>query len=121
MTRRECGMTAEQADAMWGVLTEVEHERFEQHAKWGEQNHANGTGCDRRLDIFALNPDLTRERCERAFKDGAGTYAHILVEEVAEALAESDPAKLRAELLQIAAVAVQWIEKLDRDAARGGR
>lgn len=34
----------------------------------------------------------------------------------AEALAESDPARLRAELVQVAAVAVCWIEAIDRRA-----
>ncbi|HYF53037.1 MAG TPA: hypothetical protein VEA41_02135 [Salinarimonas sp.] len=42
------------------------------------------------------------------------TYSQILAEEVAEALAESDPMLLRAELVQVAAVAVQWVEAIDR-------
>jgi hypothetical protein len=37
----------------------------------------------------------------------------VLDEEVWEAFAESDPAKLRAELVQVAAVAFRWIEALD--------
>jgi hypothetical protein len=36
------------------------------------------------------------------------------MEEVREAMAESDPAKLRVELVQVAAVSVAWIEALDR-------
>lgn len=47
----------------------------------------------------------------------AEAWRHILDEEVAEALAETDPERLRAELVQVAAVAVQWIEALDRRAA----
>ena len=41
--------------------------------------------------------------------------------EVAEALAETSPARLRVELVQVAAVCVQWLEALGRrqcDAAR---
>jgi hypothetical protein len=45
-------------------------------------------------------------------------WVDILEEEVAEAAAESDPAKLRAELVQVAAVAVAWIEAIDRRAAK---
>ena len=39
--------------------------------------------------------------------------ADILAEEVAEVYAESDPDRLRAELIQVAAVCVQWIEAID--------
>ncbi len=92
--------------AMRGVLSERER----QHAKWGEQNHPDGTGS-----IVAIgNATLARESCEGAFARGEGTYLHILLEEVAEAFAESDPVKLRAELVQVAAVAVAWIETIDR-------
>lgn len=42
------------------------------------------------------------------------TWLLIALEEVFEALAESDPAKLRAELVQSAAVHVAWIEAIDR-------
>ena len=41
----------------------------------------------------------------------------ILMEEVGEAaraVLEDDPARLREELVQVAAVAVQWIEQVDR-------
>ena len=34
---------------------------------------------------------------------------------VGEAFAESDPDKLRTELIQVAAVAVAWIESIDRN------
>ncbi len=39
---------------------------------------------------------------------------HILLEEVHEALAEDDPTRLRAELLQVAAVAVCWVEAIEQ-------
>lgn len=54
------------------------------------------------------------------FQRGQGTWAHILVEEVAEAIeaATTCPeADLRAELLQVAAVAMRWIDAID---CRGG-
>ena len=38
---------------------------------------------------------------------------HLVREEVAEAFAESDPARLREELIQVAALAVSWVEKID--------
>jgi hypothetical protein len=56
--------------------------------------------------------------CQSAADGGYLDWLHILREEVAEAFAESDPAKLRAELVQVAAVAVNWVEAIDRRAAR---
>lgn len=92
------------------VLEEVSRERAEQDVKWGEQNHKDGTG--RACDVRAAEDQI--EACDRAFREGWGSWSHILREEVAEAFAESDPAKLRAELIQVAAVAVAWVEAIDR-------
>ena len=52
-------------------------------------------------------------------KAGTLTYRDIFLEEVFEAMAEHNPDKLRAELIQCAAVAIAWAEKIDRDARRG--
>jgi len=46
-------------------------------------------------------------------------WCSILTEEFAEAMAETDRAKLRAELVQVAAAAVAWIEDLDSRSADG--
>ena len=99
------------------VCFEVMRERERQHAKWGEQNHPDGTGLN---EIHAERAEVAKHVCQSAFAAGEGTYMDILHEEVCEAFAESDPAKLRAELVQVAAVAVAWIEKIDRDTARAG-
>lgn len=98
------------------VLEEVSHERARQDAMWGEQNHPNGTG--RPGD--KAEADFARAACEGAFESGRGTYRDILLEEVAEAFAESSPHALREELVQVAAVAVAWVEKIDRDLAGSG-
>lgn len=112
------------------VLDEIARERARQTAKHGDQSHLpDGTGPDIRLmgvpvigagwDLVAEDlADWAKKRCKRASQneggDGTITYEHILTEEWAEAIAESDPAKLRAELIQVAATAVQWIETIDR-------
>ena len=88
----------------------VRAERERQDERWGEQNHDDGTG----EPGDAENRDLIRERCEANFYVGAGTWRHILDEEVAEAYAETDPWKLRRELVQVAAVAMAWVECIDR-------
>lgn len=99
------------------VLAEVHAERARQDAKWGVQDHPDGTGAYG----YAEMAHRAKQQCDRATVEGTVSYRHILDEEVAEAFAESDPILLRAELVQVAAVAVAWIEKIDRDMARGGR
>lgn len=93
------------------VLTEVLRERKCQDAKWGQQDHPDGTRDDA---VSRFKREGAREVCERKFARGAGTWQDILMEEFYEALAEEDPAKLRAELIQVAAVAVAWVEAIDR-------
>jgi hypothetical protein len=96
------------------VLDEVFDERRRQHTKWGEQNHPDGTDLFWSRLAEALDPKRAKEHCDEGTTHGFLTFAHILVEEVAEALAETDPERLRAELLQVAAVAVSWVEAIDR-------
>lgn len=92
------------------VCREVIQERVAQDQKWGEQNHPDGTG-GRALKARA---NRYRDDCDIAHKGGYGAWSHILLEEVYEAMAESDPEKLREELIQVAAVAVAWAEAIDR-------
>ena len=93
------------------VLAEVGCERVRQDRKWGEQNHPDGTGPT----IPSLNArEHAIRECDYAAKKGTLSWRHILEEEYREALAESDPAKLRIELVQVAAVAVSWVEAIDR-------
>ncbi|MEU5043212.1 NUDIX hydrolase [Streptomyces griseorubiginosus] len=93
-----------------GILAEIVAERERQDARWGEQNHRDGTGSLTQV----LEADKAREGCQAAFARGDGTWMHVLIEEVFEAFAEDDPSKVRAELVQVAAVAVAWIAAIDR-------
>lgn len=106
------------------VLHEVFQEREAQERKWGQQNHPNGTGPNR-MALGKITPspvfndtlrDLLRSRCDHMHQAGYGTFEQILTEEWAEAISEFDPRKLRKELIQVAAVATAWVEKLDREA-----
>ena len=125
-------MTTNQAQAgIWGpmsatddVLTEIAAERLRQDAKWGEQNHPDGTGEEtlRRYLIAAANGHPAREAKdmnEFAVQHNSLTWALILLEEVLEALVERDPEGLREELIQVGAVAAAWAEAIDRR-AKGG-
>lgn len=97
----------EQTDA---VLDEVLVERHNQDERWGEQNHPDGTGSP--ADKWAA--EAAKGMYDLAVSTRALAWRHILLEEFMEAMAESDPARLRAELVQVAAVAVAWIEAIDR-------
>jgi malonyl CoA-acyl carrier protein transacylase len=92
------------------VLAEVRLERIRQELRWGQQNHPDGTG----LPLAKGSADYARARCQTAAEDGSVTWEHILTEEHYEAMAEEDPTRLREELIQVAAVAVAWVEAIDR-------
>ena len=92
------------------IGTDVARERLRQVEKWGEQNHPDGTGGSN-TEILV---QLARDAADSAAKAGKLTWLDILREETEEAAAEVDPEKLRAELVQVAAVAVAWIEHIDR-------
>lgn len=98
-----------------GVLDEIRNERIRQDAKWGEQNHPDGTCAGPNGAVIAKqHADAARSVCDQMAKIGKLTWAHILTEELMEAYAETDESKLRKELIQTAAVAVSWIEAIDR-------
>ncbi|MFB6392600.1 hypothetical protein [Polymorphospora lycopeni] len=101
--------TAGPARAQGGVLAEIAAERARQDAKWGPQNHPDGTG-DYPEQIDA---DTAKMACQNAAEGGYLDWLHILREEVAEAFAATGP-ELRTELVQVAAVAVAWVEAIDR-------
>ena len=103
------------------VLAEVMIERARQDERWGEQNHPDvydggvGLAQSSRRTYAGTAEQWKRANDARAAK-GRISWDGILLEEVFEALAESDPARLRAELIQVAAVAVNWVEAIDRRA-----
>lgn len=98
----------------WGdegpVLAEIAVERAQQDARWGQQNHPDGTGYAYMRD----RAEIARRECNTAFANGSGTWRHILREEYREALAATTVEELRAELVQVAAVATAWIQAIDR-------
>jgi len=91
------------------VLADVAQERYNQTCKFGVQELPSGTSLENKDQA-----DRTKALADSHDWSGALTWADILREEVAEAMAEVDPVLLRAELVQVAAVAVAWIEALDR-------
>lgn len=95
-------------------LDAVLTERVRQDETHGEQNLPDDTGLPYSGHVRAC----AQADYDTAEQEGRPTWRLILQEEVAEAFAETDPARLRAELVQVAAVAVQWIEAIDRREGR---
>jgi hypothetical protein len=100
------------------TLMDVAVERGRQDQKWGALDEKDFAMPDGTAASLAESRDLAQAACEHAAKEGRCTWRHILEEEVLEALAETDPALLREELVQVAAVACKWIETIDRRAKR---
>lgn len=104
------------------ILDEIRAERARQDGTWGEQNHPDMAGdataqCDARemFEGWAGNyREINNGNFDPRDADRRLDWTGIFLEEVYEALAESDPAKIRAELIQVAAVAAAWIECIDR-------
>lgn len=103
-------VTAEQ-----GVLGEVFAELQGQHEKWGVQDHPVHARTSRRLSYMERARFWKRENDMRA-RDASLGWDGILLEEVYEALEQSDGTLQRPELIQVAAVAVQAVLALDRKA-----
>lgn len=91
------------------LLAEIALERRRQDLISPSQDHPDGTGLPGQAVVAGA-----RIACQVRTKDGAVTWRHILWRAVAEAFAEPDPARLRAKLVQVAAVAAAWAEALDR-------
>jgi hypothetical protein len=111
------------------VLAEILAERTKQDEKWGQQNHPSldrvlldrvgGCTPERMAEHYNIPPAWrARNICDGRAKLGQCTWADILVEEVSEAVEAgviADPATMREELVQSAAVIVAWIESIDRN------
>lgn len=101
------------------ILAEFSQECRAQQGKWGVQSHPNGTGpgvywgLSEPRDAWE-SALLFRGITESLAQQERLTWLAILMEEIAEALAEDDPHKLRAELVQAGAVIASWVEKIDR-------
>lgn len=113
----EVAFAAEHVSRQRKILDDIVTERDAQDALFGVQDLPDGTGPG--IDGFRVDDaNAYRGDCDTAFSDGRGTYRHVFMEEVYEAMAEEDPVKLRAELVQAVAVGVKWLEAIDRREGR---
>lgn len=96
------------------ILDEIFDERYAQDARWGPQNHPDGTNIDN-THLAMIKRDMNDKNNATG---GDMTWKDILEEEFLEAVSEETPDRLRTELIQVAAVAVAWIECIDRREAK---
>lgn len=97
---------------MNNVLLDICEERTRQEEKWGQQNHPDWHG-DFSVGFTA---DWARMVNDLRAKRNGLAWDWILLEEVAEALEADSREHLREELVQVCAVAIAWVEAIDRRA-----
>lgn len=91
------------------VLLDVDAELERQDELWGDQSHLpNGTSVEQ----FKALADLARQQADQAHHRGELSFALILFEEFYEAMAEENEEALETELVQVAAVASQWVKAI---------
>lgn len=104
------------------ALRAIKAERATQDARWGEQNHPmisdthpmiSDTQAPSAMRQLA---DYQKRTNARRAEQGTLEWYAILLEEVYEAFAETDPAKQLEEMTQVAAVATAIMEMLQRQA-----
>jgi hypothetical protein len=106
--------TIEDAGRTGRIMNDYMLERRRQNEKHpGTVDFPDGTGQE-----YAYMATLARAQCDHAFANGECSWRLVLAEEFFEAICEEDTAKLRAELVQVMAVAGRWVETLD---ARDGK
>lgn len=102
------------------TLGEVQAEMQRQVAKWGVQEHVSYTmgALASSLPLVEADGDYFKFHCDKKAENGTLSWLDIFLEEVFETADEAkkkDLAKVRAELIQCAAVAMSWVESIDRN------
>ena len=94
------------------VMIDVYAERDRQRLLGHLDSHDYADGTGQHLDRALPLPSAASVRA-RAEAASAVPWSLVLLEEVLEALEEDDEARLREELIQVAAVAVRWAGAID--------
>lgn len=120
----EYGLQFQQAEFLARVAANplfhaIQREQDRQVAKWGVVDHPSFSfhpGWERTERVAAAE-DFKKSNAEAA-TEGRLTWEDIMAEEFAESLAETTSTEaLKTELIQMAAVALSWVESIERQAA----
>lgn len=97
---------------------ELREERQRQVAKFGEQLDIPSTPpADLRMYRLHIGTEeRCRRQCDKDFAKGEGSWAHVAIEELAEAVDAPDDVRRREELVQLATVCMAWIQAIDHRA-----
>jgi hypothetical protein len=95
------------------LLEAVYDERRSQFRQWGDQHHASAYS-ENELRRFAKSADTWKQINDARAEAGTLTWDGILIEEVMEALSETEPTLRVIELIQVAAVALAEAESINR-------
>lgn len=109
------------------TVIEVLGEIQSQLERWGVQDHPSvdpiisaweGSYHAQRICEEYEIPTESRAKflCEMANSRNELTWSHIAVEELSEVISAPDDATRRGELVQLAAVVLNWIDSIDRNA-----
>ena len=114
-------------EAMANVLKLLIKERKRQVRMWGEENlpdfaphlinRPGGVEGSELAKHHGIDFHRAVNACDEAEAQGNLSWMHILTEEVGELLIADGHDELRDELVQVAAVAVAWVEAIDRKGA----
>lgn len=91
------------------IVAEIVRERRRQDQSHGFIDLPDGTGGEDAI----RRAELAKRACDILAESKSVTWADVFVEEVLEVLAESEGAKLRTELIQVAALCVKWVQWID--------
>lgn len=98
------------------VLSEVLAERLRQDIRWGQQDHPMHDATDPDgVTLLGRSYAGLERACKDRFRDVPPSWAVILLEEVFEVMTARTFKDTRAELVQVAAVAVAAVESMDRN------
>ncbi len=100
------------------LFAAIQREQDRQIAKWGVQDHPSFDANAIKEERVTLCNTL-KGMVDASARRGTLVWEEIMSEEVAEAFCEMDnDENLKAELIQIAAVALSWIESINRKKAQ---
>lgn len=121
-------LRADRPDGRAGIFAEIDAERARQDAKWGPVKRGPwvATGVEKlsatkRCWVYDLpNEEVAKCTCELEREVmGDPSFAAFTIEELVEVVSAGDEVSMRAELVQLAACAVKWLEAIDlKDGAR---
>lgn len=106
----DCGQRVAECDCrIVAVLADVRAEHVRQIVKFGVQHREDGA------DSMTYGPIAarSRENFQNAEANGGATWHRALNGPFFESVSETDPAALRAVLVELAAVACAWVEDID--------